>query len=124
MTEPKEAIRRRAPRVSLAIEGSLSGRRQAAWNVGVLDVSLSGCLVRCSSSLAPGEILDLRLPLGDDAVSAKVQVADSSVDGAASPGEPCFLVGLRFFGLPARDEAKLRIFIDERRRRTSQPSLG
>ncbi|HWX25563.1 MAG TPA: PilZ domain-containing protein [Vicinamibacteria bacterium] len=116
MTELKDAFRRRAVRFPLAIQGQLSGRRQAAWDVGVVDVSLSGCLVRCPSSLDRGEILDLRLPLGEGGLSAKVQVADSSIDGAASPGEPTYLVGLRFFGLPARDEARLRVFLDERRR--------
>jgi hypothetical protein len=111
-------VRRRAPRIALAIQGSLSGRRRSvAWDVGVLDVSVSGCLVRCPTALALGEILDLRLPLDDQAVLAKVQVADSSIDGAAS--EPGFLVGLRFFQLPAQDEAKLRVFIDAQKRRAS-----
>ena len=115
MSESEDAARRRAPRVALDITGSLSGRRSLAVDVGVLDVSLSGCLVRCPKPLVPGEILDLRLPLHEGAVLAKVQVADSAEDGAAA--EPSFLVGLRFFGLPAQDEATLRVFIDAQRRR-------
>ena len=117
--EQEDAARRRAPRVALGIRGSLSGRRSVTWDVGILDVSVSGCLVRCPKPLVPGEILDLRLPIDDQAVLAKVQVADSSVDGAAPAADPGFLVGLRFFQLPAQDEAKLRLFIDAQRRRTS-----
>lgn len=113
----EDGLRRRAPRVRLALEGSLTGRRNVRWDVGVLDLSLSGCLVRCPGHLGAGEILDLRLALGDETVVAKVQVADSSVDGAGdSPG---FLVGLRFFALQVDDERRLRAFIEGERRRAS-----
>jgi hypothetical protein len=89
--------------------------------VAVVDVSLSGCLVKCAAALPRGEILDFRLPLGTSELASKVQVADSSLDGAADPGEPAYLVGLRFFGLLARDEERLRAFLDERRRNASAP---
>ena len=118
MTSEAPLTRRRAPRVSLEIQGSLSGRRSSAWSVGILDVSLSGCLVRCPKPLSPGEILDLHLPLGEGSVIAKVQVADSAVDGASPESEPWFLVGMRFFQLPAQDQARLRVFIDAQRRRS------
>lgn len=121
MTVMKQAStdgpRRRAVRVPLDLEGQLRGRQKAEWGVGVLDVSETGCLVRCPSSLSRGEILDLRLPLGEETFHAKVQVADSSVDGT----EGGFLVGLRFFGLAAKDEASLRSFLDGRRRRPQAP---
>jgi hypothetical protein len=114
-----DVVRRRAPRVRLALEGSLSGRRNVRWDVGVLDLSLSGCLVRCPGNLGAGEILDLRLPLGgEEVVVAKVQVADSSVDGT-SPDASGFLVGLRFFGLQVEDERRLRAFLEGERRRAS-----
>jgi hypothetical protein len=76
----------------------------------VIDLSLTGCLVRCGTLLKPGAILDFEMDLAD--------VADASVDGSASSegGQGC-LAGLEFLGLPPREDARLRRFLDEERRR-------
>jgi hypothetical protein len=114
--------RRRAPRLLVRLEGSLRGRTERA--VSVIDLSLSGCLVRCASALDHGAILDLHLRLQDEAFGVKVQVTESSLDGASGTDEPArYLAGLAFLGLAAREEARLRRFLeDERRRRSADAS--
>jgi hypothetical protein len=84
----------------------------------VIDLSLTGCLVRCATLLKPGAILDFEMDLADGPLSTKVRVADASVDGSASGegGQGC-LAGLEFLGLPPREDARLRRFLDEERRR-------
>jgi PilZ domain len=115
MTKPTTS-RRRAPRLPIHLEGSLSGR--VPRRVTVVDVSLTGCLVQCGSLLDPGAILDLKLALDPDPLAAKVRVADSYVDGGAAPAEsPRYLAGLEFLSLPAREATRLRRFLDEERRR-------
>ena len=115
MSKPTTS-RRRAPRLPIHLEGSLSGR--APRPVTVVDVSLTGCLVQCGSLLDPGAILDLKFALDPDTLAAKVRVAESYVDGAAaSPGPQRFLAGLEFLSLPAREATRLRRFLDEERRR-------
>lgn len=115
MSKPRIS-RRRAPRLPIHLEGSLSGR--VPRRVTVVDVSLTGCLVRCGSLLDPGAILDLNLALDPDPLAAKVRVADSYVDGGAGPAEsPRYLAGLEFLSLPAREATRLRRFLDEERRR-------
>jgi hypothetical protein len=118
----RDGAGRRAPRLPTLIEGSLRGRTHKA--VTVVDLSLTGCLVRCGSLLDHGAILDLDLRLGPDPIGAKVRVTESSQDGAAPPGEPPrYLAGLEFLGLSAREEARLRRFLeDERRRRSADAS--
>ena len=115
MSKPTTS-RRRAPRLPIHLEGSLSGR--APRPVTVVDVSLTGCLIQCGSLLDPGAILDLTFALDHDLLAAKVRVAESYVDGAAAPpGPPRFLAGLEFLSLPAREATRLRRFLDEERRR-------
>ena len=46
---------RRAPRLPVDLEGSLRGR--VVHPVRLLDLSLTGCLVRCDARLDPGAIL-------------------------------------------------------------------
>ena len=84
----------------------------------MIDLSLTGCLVRCGTLLKPGAILDFEMALEDGPLSAKVRVAEASVDGAAAgdEGSGC-LAGLAFLGLPPREDARLRRFLDEERRR-------
>jgi c-di-GMP-binding flagellar brake protein YcgR len=84
----------------------------------VIDLSLTGCLVRCGTLLKRGAILDFEMDLDDGPLSTKVRVAEASVDGAASSeeGQGC-LAGLEFLGLPPREDARLRRFLDEERRR-------
>lgn len=110
---------RRAPRLPVDLEGSLRGR--VAHPVRVVDLSATGCLVRCDALMDTGAILDLHLRLRDEPFVAKVRVIESSVDGSASPARsPGALAGLEFVSLPARDETRLRRFLeDERKRRRS-----
>lgn len=84
----------------------------------VIDLSLTGCLVRCGTLLKSGAILDFEMDLDDGPLSTKVRVAEASVDGAASAdaGQAC-LAGLEFMGLPPREDARLRRFLDEERKR-------
>lgn len=109
--------RRRARRLRVELVGRLVGRQTHA--VTIVDISQTGCLVQCSTSLDMGVILDLELALGAEKLSAKVRVAEAALDGdATAEGTPLFLTGLEFLGLPARAEAQLRRFLqDEARRR-------
>jgi hypothetical protein len=119
MMAGRDASRRRAPRLPIERDGWLTGRRRRP--VKVLDLSSSGCLVRCDAPLDPGAILDLQVSLATDPLTAKVRVTNSCVDGSVPAGEPPrFLAGLSFLGLSAREQAGLRRFLeDERRRRRS-----
>ncbi len=120
MAKATEPTRRRAPRIRAQLEGSLVGRSPHA--VAVLDLSLTGCLLRCDTLLDHGAIFDLRVELDGDPFSAKVRVADASLDGACAPGEARrYLTGLEFLGLSAREETRLRRFLDEARRRRRSP---
>ena len=116
MTASKPASRRRAPRLTVERPGRVKGRLSHA--IVVIDLSLTGCLVRCATLLKSGAILDFEMDLDDGPLSTKVRVADASVDGAASAdaGRAC-LAGLEFMGLPPREDARLRRFLDEERRR-------
>jgi hypothetical protein len=109
---------RRAPRLPVDMEGRLIGR--VAHPVRVVDLSLVGCLVRCDALLEPGAILDLEFRLQDETFAAKVRVVESSLDGSGSAvpgGATPAMAGLDFVSLPARDESRLRRFLEEERRR-------
>jgi len=110
----QETPRRREPRISTALTGSLLGRDPET--VSVLDLSLSGCLVRCRTLLDRGAIRDLRLVLGGESLTAKVRVQEASLDGSASEADARFLTGLEFLTLPARQALRLRVFLDAARR--------
>jgi hypothetical protein len=108
--------RRRAPRVPVQLAGSLTGRN--AYPVDVVDLSLTGCLVRSPNALDAGAILDLALTLHTDPFNTKVRVVVSSLDGGGEPQDgPRYLAGLEFVALPAREEFRLRQFLDDERRR-------
>jgi hypothetical protein len=116
MVKAGEGGRRRAPRLPVHIEGSLAGR--AAHPVDVVDLSLTGCLVRSLTALDAGAILDLALTLHADPFRAKVRVIESSLDGDGAPQSgQRYLAGLEFVALPAREEVRLRRFLDDERRR-------
>ena len=116
MTASKPASRRRSPRLSVLRPGTVKGRTSHA--ITVVDLSQTGCLVRCGTLLKPGAILDFEMALDDGPLSAKVRVADASVDGAAAADETSgCLAGLAFLGLPPHEDARLRRFLDEERRR-------
>lgn len=119
MTKSVKGGRRRSPRVSIQLPGSLSGRHRRP--ITVVDLSRTGCLVQCDNLLDHGAILDLDIALDAEPFAAKVLVTETYLDGAAAPEEsPRYLAGLEFLGLPAREETRLRRFLeDERRRRRS-----
>lgn len=117
---PRESGRRRAPRLSVTLAGTLRGR--AARPVTVVDLSLTGCLVRSPAPLDAGSIHDLELPLASGALLAKARVTESSRDGAAEAdgGPQRFLVGLEFVQLKAHDQVGLLAFLDEEARRCAR----
>jgi PilZ domain-containing protein len=96
--------------------GTVKGRLPHA--ITVIDLSLTGCLVRCGTLLKRGAILDFEMALDDGPLLAKVRVAESSVDGAAATDDTSgCLAGLAFLGLPPLEDARLRRFLDEEKRR-------
>jgi c-di-GMP-binding flagellar brake protein YcgR len=116
MTVSKPATRRRAPRLSVDRPGRLKGR--LTHEITVIDVSLTGCLVRCGTLLDPGAILDFAMTLDDGPLQIKVRVADASMDGDREGDEHAgCLAGLEFLALSAREGERLRRFLDEERRR-------
>jgi hypothetical protein len=116
MERARERGGRRAPRLAVQLPGALISRRSRA--VTVVDLSLTGCLVRCDAALDAGQVLDLRTELGSAPFTAKVRVTESYVDGSAGSGvPPRYLAGLAFLGLQAQEEARLRRFLEEERRR-------
>ncbi|PYQ24444.1 MAG: hypothetical protein DMF81_05425 [Acidobacteria bacterium] len=119
MKKAREGVGRRAPRLSVELPGALVSRRTRP--VTVVDLSLTGCLVRCDAALDTGQVLDLRTELASAPFAAKVRVTESYLDGSTGPaGPPRYLAGLAFLSLQAQEEARLRRFLnDERRRRRS-----
>jgi hypothetical protein len=117
MMAARHPSRRRMARLPIECHGSLRGRQPRP--VKVLDLSASGCLVRCGERLDTGAIFDLEVHLEARAVTSKVRVTNWCVDGSVA-GQRAFLAGLEFVGLSAEEEASLRRFLeDERRRRRS-----
>jgi hypothetical protein len=93
----------------------LAGR--VAHPVTVVDLSLTGCLVRCGALLDHGAIFDLAMEIGGPPLDAKVKVAEAYVDGAAPEAGLRYLAGLEFLGLPLLAADRLRRLLDEERRR-------
>jgi len=116
MKKAREGRGRRAPRLAVELPGSLVSRRSRA--VTVVDLSLTGCLVRGDAALDTDQVLDLRTELDSAPFTAKVRVTESYLDGSAgSAVSPRYLAGLAFLGLQAHEAARLRRFLDEERRR-------
>ena len=116
MEKAREGKGRRAPRLAVELPGSLVSRRSRA--VTVVDLSLTGCLVRGDAALDTDQVLDLRTELDSGPFTAKVRVTESYLDGSSgSAASPRYLAGLAFLGLQAQEEARLRRFLDEERRR-------
>jgi hypothetical protein len=116
MEKAREGGGRRAPRLAVQLPGALVSRRSRA--VTVVDLSLTGCLVRCDTALDTDQVLDLRTDLGSAPFTAKVRVMESYLDGSTGSGAPPrYLAGLAFLGLQAQEAAHLRRFLDEERRR-------
>jgi hypothetical protein len=108
--------RRRAPRLAIERQGRLRGR--LSREVTILDLSTVGCLIRCDVLLDQGAFLDLEVDLeaAGEPFAAKVRVAEASLEGGPD-GPGAALAGLEFIGLPARADARLRLFLEEERRR-------
>jgi hypothetical protein len=118
MERARESRGRRAPRLAVQLPGSLVSRKTRP--ITIVDLSLTGCLVRCEAALDTDQVLDLRTELGPAPFTAKVRVTESYLDGSTGSGAPpCYLAGLAFLGLQAQEEARLRRFLDEERRRRS-----
>jgi hypothetical protein len=116
MMAGRDAGRRRTARLPLEREGSLLGRQPRP--VKLLDLSASGCLVQCDALLDPGAIFDLELCLEEQPLRAKARVTNSCLDGSAPPAQPPrYLAGLEFLSLAAREQAALRRFLEDERRR-------
>jgi hypothetical protein len=106
---------RRARRLATDIPGFIQGRTRR--EVRVVDLSRTGCLVRCGGRLDAGAILDLVLSLDGEPFEAKVRVAEVSLDGTAPETEPCCLAGLEFLTPAAHDETRLLAFLQRELRR-------
>lgn len=115
MNKLAETGSRRSRRILIALEGSILGVQSR--QVRLQDLSVTGCLVQCAVNIGHGTILDLRVRLGSDDLATKARVVGAFVDGASLPGPPQYLVGLEFVGMAAAEEARLRGFIDQERRR-------
>jgi c-di-GMP-binding flagellar brake protein YcgR len=94
--------------------GELSGRNR--FEIEVLDLSATGCLVRCPVGLDRGLIMDLSLEIEGQPFAAKVRVAEASRDGEADQ-DGVYLVGLEFLSVPPQGERQLRGFLQQERRR-------
>jgi c-di-GMP-binding flagellar brake protein YcgR len=98
------------------MDAALLGRSRR--DVTVVELSHTGCLVLCESALDRGAILDLEVEVDHEPLAAKVRVSQTSLEGGQPPGQaPRYLTGLEFLALPARDEARLRRFLEQRRKR-------
>jgi len=108
-------IGRRSNRVPVDLPAALVGRSR--YDVRLVDLSLTGCLVRGEARLDEGAIIDLELALGGQLVNVKVRVASACVDGTALDSEAAaFLVGLTFLDLTTAEQASLRAFLERERR--------
>jgi hypothetical protein len=107
--------------VVVDLRATLAGRKPRPGRV--VDLSVIGCLLRSPAALDPGAVVDLRIEMPDGPLPAKARVADASLDGASMSAGRSFLAGLEFLGLAARDEQRLRAFVEEtaRRRRGANP---
>jgi hypothetical protein len=117
MTSANRPTRRRAPRLRIDLSGRLRGRQPRS--AAILEISATGCLMRCDGRLVNGAIHDLEIDLPDGGPAplvAKVRVADASIDGASQETEGS-LAGVEFLGLPVVEGLRLRQFLDGERRR-------
>lgn len=116
MTSTRQpSVRRRAPRVLVDAPGRLIGR--LSHPVDAVDLSITGCLVRCDTLLDHGAILDLELTIAPQPLATKVRVAEAYLDGSAPAGAASYLAGLEFLGLAPLEATRLRTFLEGERRR-------
>jgi hypothetical protein len=107
---------RRQPRLRVDLAARVLGRTPRAARV--LDLSLTGCLLRSEAGLDVGTVVDIRIELPAGELTAKGRVAETSLDGdSLSHGAPQHLAGIEFLRLPAAGETLLRGFLDAERKR-------
>jgi hypothetical protein len=109
---------RKTARIPVQLSGRVIARSD--WTVGIVDLSVSGCLVLSPAALDGGAIIDVHVEIPGQKLSLKGRVIHSSLDGASLERRR-YLVGLEFMGLPAREEKDLRVYLEgESRRQLSQ----
>jgi hypothetical protein len=114
----KEHLPRRTARVRVDLSGRVTAHTH--WTVGIVDLSLGGCLVQCPAALDGGAIIDVHVEIPGQRLNLKGRVVHSSLDGD-SLEDHRYLVGLEFMGVPAREERDLRLYLEhEGRRRSDQ----
>jgi c-di-GMP-binding flagellar brake protein YcgR len=104
------APRRRAPRLPVELSARLRGRTPQPARV--VDLSVSGCLVRADRALEPGAIRDVEIELPGGPFHAKARVRQSCLDGQAEAGSrTAYLLGLEFLRIEAGEEEALRRYL-------------
>lgn len=115
MSTPGSSRRRRAERIPVSLAAELQGRGTVP--IVVVDISLSGALVRVPRAVDPGSIFDLHLPLPSGNLRGKVRVADCSRDGNSGEETPVWLSGIEFLAFAVEDRERLRQYLEGARRR-------
>jgi hypothetical protein len=112
---------RRANRVPVDLPAALIGR--VRHEVQLVDLSLTGGLVRAPARFDEGAIFDFEMALGGHDVSVKVRVASGYVDGTTIDSDAAgFLVGIAFLDLSTAEQAALRAFLERERRDRADPA--
>ena len=103
MTEPPHEERRKYPRAKVAIPIEFKPEGAAvASHAETADLSLAGCYVEMSFTLAVGSKLDLVLWVNDGRLATKAVVVTH---------HPQFGNGIEFVQMPQEDQAKLAGFL-------------
>jgi hypothetical protein len=111
-----EAQKRRSRRTRTRLSGVLIGRTRQ--EVEVLDLSVTGCLVRCRTPFDPGMVLDLEIRIGAECLRSKARIVETSVDGESlGRHTKRHLIGLSFLATPSADEYVLRRFLRDQQSR-------
>lgn len=105
----KDDTPRRFPRIRVGLDGRVTAHTD--WPVGIVDLSLGGCLLQCPSALDGGVIIDIKINIPGQSLALKGRVVHSSLDGMSLDTHR-YLVGLEFMTLPAREEQDLRLYLD------------
>jgi hypothetical protein len=107
---PQEVDRRRSHRVNSLGRAEIG---QPKWaTVDLLDISVSGVLFVSDEALAAGDKGRLKVRLGDQTLTAEIEVRRKDTHSAARGG---FRVGASFVGLDEDTSLLLEAFVGERR---------
>ena len=110
MTEPE---RRKYPRIKAVIPVEFKAEgASVASGAETADLSLSGCYVEMSFTLAVGTKLDLILWIEDQKLITKALVVSNT---------PQFGNGIEFVEMPQEDQAKLATFLRSREATEKKP---